>query len=106
MHPRNAMIGGLLLAAGLPGLTARAQLQTIEPIAIRPAKDNPLCQLYLKSDGSRLMFKGQPVAAGGICPPEFRQGNVVRFGANTYRLQIPGEKADCIITPQGLGRCR
>jgi hypothetical protein len=76
--PFGAMALAVLLAP-----PALAQLKTIEPIVIRPAKDLPQCRLYLKSDGSRLMFKGQPVAAGGTCPPEFRLGNVERFGANT-----------------------
>ncbi len=92
-----------LIVTGFMAGTALAQIQ---PIVIRPATGHPQCEVYLKADGSRLMFKGKPVAARGTCPPEFLRGTVVRFGAETYRLQIPSESADCVITPQGLGRCR
>ena len=96
---RQALIAALAVTVVAPGIAA-AQ---IVPIVIREANDHPGCQLYLKSDGSRLMYKGKPIAAGGRCPAEFLPGRVTRFGADSYRLQ--GQDLDCIINPQGLGRC-
>ena len=76
----------------------------IEPIYIRGAKDHPGCQIYLKSDGSRLKYKGSPIAAGGRCPDEFIPGTVTRFGPETYKLEGPG--ATCVIDWSGFGRCQ
>jgi hypothetical protein len=87
------------------GVAAPASAQTeIRPIVIRPAAEHPNCQIYLKADGSRLLFKAKPIAAGGKCPSDYLPGTVTRFGANTYRLRVSGN--DCIITPAGLGQCR
>jgi hypothetical protein len=98
-------VGGVLLCVVAGAMPALAQSQ-IAPIVIRPAKEQPNCQIYLKADGSRLLFKGKPVSPGGACPAEWWRGTVTRFGSETYRLQIPAKKADCIVTPQGLGRCQ
>lgn len=84
-------------------LISSVALAQIAPIVIRAAKDHPECQIYLKADGSRLLFHGKVVAAGGKCPPEFLRGTVTCFGATTYRLWVPD--ADCIITPEGWGQC-
>ncbi len=99
MRMRNAL---LVVLAGLAvgGPVAQAQ---IAPIVVRPARDHPGCEIYLKADGSRLLYRQQPVAAGGPCPTEFVRATVTRFGADSYRLQ--GRDLDCIITPQGQGRC-
>jgi hypothetical protein len=78
---------------------------TVQPIAIGEAKDHSGCFIYLKADGSRLLFQAKPIAARGDCPPDFQRGTVVRFGAETYRMQIPAKNADCVITPGGFGRC-
>ena len=67
----------------------------IEPIYIRGARDHPGGQIYIKSDGSRLKYKGSPIAAGGRCPDEFIPGTVTRFGPETYKLEVPG--ATCVI---------
>jgi hypothetical protein len=102
------MIGRIMIAAGLGvAIPAIASAQsTIQPIVQGEAKDHPGCYVYLKADGSRLLFQAKPIAARGNCPAEFLRGNVVRFGGETYRLQIPSQNADCVITPQGLGRCQ
>jgi hypothetical protein len=90
--------------AAIP-VSAGAQ-STVQPIVAGEAKDHPGCYVYLKADGSRLLFQTKPIAARGNCPADFLPGNVVRFGADTYRLRIPSKRADCVITPQGLGRCQ
>ena len=101
MRPAFFLVG---LIAALP-TPAGAQSQ-VAPIVIRPAQDIPNCQIYLKADGSRLLFKGKPVTPAGQCPPDYLRGSVVRFGGESYRLQSPSRKADCVITAQGLGRCQ
>ena len=88
------------VAAPIP---ASAQSQ-IQPILIRPDRTHQNCQIYLKADGSRLLFKGKPISASGACPSDYMRGTVTRFGPDTYRLKVSG--ADCIITPAGLGQCR
>ena len=101
MNPKSIVLS---VSLGI-GVAAPAGAQTeIRPIVIRPATEHPNCQIYLKADGSRLLFKGKPIAAGGKCPSDYLPGTVTRFGANTYRLRISGN--DCIITPAGLGQCR
>jgi hypothetical protein len=96
-------IGLLCLGAVAAAAPASAQSE-IRPIYVRPAKELPNCQIYLKADGSRLLFKGKPISAGGTCPSDFLPGTVTRFAANTYRLKVSG--ADCMITPAGMGQCR
>ena len=102
---------GLVVAGHIAGLGAVIPVaafaqSTIEPIVVGEAVDHPGCYIYLKADGSRLLFQAAPVAARGDCPPEFQRGNVVRFGGETYRLQIPDKNADCVILPNGFGRCQ
>jgi hypothetical protein len=84
-------------------ISAHAQSQ-IQPIIIRPDRTHQNCQVYLKTDGSLLLFKGKPISASGACPSDYMRGTVTRLGADTYRLKVSG--ADCIITPAGLGQCR
>ena len=87
------------------GVAAPAGAQTeIRPIVIRPATEHPNCQIYLKADGSRLLFKGKPVSASGACPSDYMRGTVTRLGPDTYRLKVSG--AECMLTPAGLGQCR
>ncbi len=74
------------------------------PILIRPDRTHQNCQIYLKADGSQLLFKGKPISASGACPSDYMRGTVTRLGADTYRMKVSG--ADCIITPAGLGPCR
>jgi hypothetical protein len=93
-----------LLGFGLAAATPAAAQSQIQPIVVRPAKEHPNCQIYLKANGSRLLYKGKPISAGGACPSDYLPGTVTRFGADTYRLQVSG--ADCIITPAGMGQCR
>jgi hypothetical protein len=82
---------------------ASAQSQR-QPIVIRPDRTHQNCQIYLKSDGNPLLFKGKPISASGACPSDYMRGTATRSGPDTYRLKISG--ADCIITPAGLGPCR
>ena len=100
---KSFLVSGLLIIGVAGPISASAQSQ-IQPILIRPDRTHQNCQIYLKTDGSRLLFKGKPIAAGGKCPSDYLPGTVTRFGANTYRLRISGN--DCIITPAGLGQCR
>jgi len=100
---KSFLVSGLLIIGVAGPISASAQSQ-IQPILIRPDRTHQNCQIYLKADGSRLLFKGKPIAAGGKCPSDYLPGTVTRFGANTYRLRISGN--DCIITPAGLGQCR
>ena len=96
------MIGLTCIGIAVAG-HASAQSQ-IRPILVRPATEHPNCQIYLKSDGSRLLFRGKPIAAGGVCPSEYMPGTVTRVGPDAYRLKVSG--ADCIVTAAGLGQCR
>jgi hypothetical protein len=100
---RNVIAMGLV-CIGVAGSTAAGAQSQIQPIVIRPDRDHQNCQIYLKSDGSRLLFKGKPISASGACPSDYMRGTVTRFGANSYRLKVSGN--DCIITPAGLGECR
>jgi hypothetical protein len=93
-----------LICIGAAGSTPAGAQSQIRPILVRPATEHPNCQIYLKADGSRLLFKGKPIAAGGACPSDYLPGTVTRSGPDTYRLRVSGD--DCIITPAGLGQCR
>ena len=93
-----------LICFGIAAATPAGAQSQIQPIIIRPDTIHQNCQIYLSTTGSRLLFKGKPIAAGGKCPSDYLPGTVTRFGANTYRLRISGN--DCIITPAGLGQCR
>src|ERR1700680_2896635 len=95
------LVGSVVSATTMSITTARAQ---IKPIVIGKAKDHPGCQIYLKSDGSRLLYKGSPIAANESCPGDFLRGRVTRFGAETYKLEIPGRT--CVIYANGSGRCQ
>lgn len=97
------ILAAALVLAGVIAPIAPAHAQ-IAPIVIREAKDHPGCRIYLKADGSRLLFKQKPIAAGGNCPPDFLRGSVTRFGPSTYRLRAQGG-VDCVMTPAGFGRC-
>jgi hypothetical protein len=101
-HVFIGMVAGSVVSMTIVSTTtARAQIQ---PIVIGDAKDHPGCQIYLKSDGSRLRFKGAPIAANDSCPDDFLRGRVTRFGAGTYKLEIPGRT--CVINANGYGRCQ
>ena len=101
---RKITLASGLLCIGVAGpIPASAQSQ-IQPIVIRPDGTHQNCQIYLKTDGSRLLFKGKPISAGGACPSDYLPGSVTRSGPDTYRLKVSG--ADCVITPAGLGPCR
>ena len=94
----------VLLCIGVAApIPASAQSQ-VQPIVIRPDRTHQNCQIYLKSDGSPLLFKGKPISASGACPSDYMRGTATRSGPDTYRLKVSG--ADCIITPAGLGPCR
>lgn len=99
-HPLLFAILASTLAAAAPIPLARAQ---IDPIYIQEATDHPGCQIYLKSDGHRLLYKGAPITPYGECPEEFLRGRVTRYGPETYLLEIPGQT--CVIYPDGYGRC-
>ena len=100
MLARTAIVSGLLCIAVAAATPASAQAE-LAPIVICPAKEHPNCQIYLKADGARLLFKGNPISASGTCPSDFLRETVTRFGASSYRLKVSG--ADCIITTAGLG---
>src|ERR1700680_4331289 len=96
MHIGNVFISmvvwSVVSTTIMPITTARAQIQ---PIVIGKAKDHPGCEIYLKSDGSRLLYKGSAIAANASCPADFLRGRVTRFSAETYKLEIPGRT--CVI---------
>ena len=96
-------MSGLLIIGVAGPISASAQSQ-IQPILIRPDRTHQNCQIYLKADGSQMLFKGKPISASGACPSDYMRGTVMRVGADTYRLKVSG--ADCIITPAGPGQCR
>jgi hypothetical protein len=73
-------------------------------MVVRPDRTHQNCQIYLKSDGSPLLFKGKPISASGACPSDYMRGTVSRAGADSYRLKVSG--VDCMVTPAGLGPCR
>ena len=98
----KSILGGLLCIGVAAATPAAAQTQ-IQPIIIRPAKETPNCQVFLKADGSRLLFKGKPISASGSCPSEYLRGTVSRLAADTYRLKVQG--GECIITAAGTAQC-
>ena len=101
---RKITLASGLLCIGIAGpMPASAQSQ-IQPIVIRPDRTHQNCQIYLKADGSQMLFKGKPISASCACPSDYMRGTVMRVGADTYRLKVSG--ADCIITPAGPGQCR
>ena len=97
------VVGGLLWADAAAPIAANAQSQ-MQPTVIRPDRTHQNCQIYLKADGSRLLFKGKPISASGACPSDYMRGTVTRSGADSYRMKVSG--ADCIVTPAGLDQCR
>src|SRR5215203_1937556 len=103
MIRKGILVSGLLISGVAGPIPAGAQSQ-IQPILIRPDRTHQNCQIYLKADGSQLLFKGKPISPSGACPSDYMRGTVTRVGADTYRLKVSG--ADCIITPAGLGQCR
>ena len=102
MIPKSIAFG--LVCIGVVISTPAVAQSQIQPIVIRPDRNHQNCQIYLKADGSRLLFKGKPIAAGGVCPSDYLPGSVTRSGLDTYRLKVSG--ADCVVTPAGLGPCR
>ena len=102
MAKRVAVFG--LVCIGIVGPMAASAQSQIQPILIRPDRTHQNCQIYLKADGSQLLFKGKPISASGACPSDYMRGTVTRLGADTYRMKVSG--ADCMITPAGLGQCR
>jgi hypothetical protein len=103
---RSAVAGlAICLVIAIPAV-ANAQ-SAVQPIVVGEAKDQLGCFIYLKADGSRLLFQAKPIMARGDCPEgDFLRGSVERFGAESYRLRIPSQNADCVITAEGLGRCQ
>ena len=91
------------LALSSTGPIPTAALAQIEPISIQEARDHPGCGIYLKPDGSRLLYKGHPITPYGPCPEGFLRGRVTRYGPQTYLLEIPGRT--CVMYPNGYGRC-
>ncbi len=104
---RRGAIAGLAICLGV-AIPAVANAQSaVQPIVVGEAKDQLGCFIYLKADGSRLLFQAKPIMARGDCPEgDFLRGSVERFGAESYRLRIPSQNADCVITAEGLGRCQ
>ncbi len=100
---RHAIVGGLVCIGTAAGTPASAQSE-LAPVVIRPAREHPNCQIYLKPDGARLLFKGKPISAGGSCPSDFLRGTLARLAAGSYSLKVSG--AECTVTPAGLGPCR
>jgi hypothetical protein len=100
---RAAAACGMICFGVAAAIPAGAQSQ-IQPIVIRPDSIHQNCQIFLSTNGSRLLFKGKPISARGACPSDYMRGTVTRLGPDTYRLRVSG--ADCIITAAGLGGCR
>ena len=100
---KSFLVSGLLIIGVAAPISASAQSQ-IQPILIRPDRTHQNCQIYLKADGSQMLFKGKPISASCACPSDYMRGTVMRVGADTYRLKVSG--ADCVITPAGPGQCR
>jgi len=100
---KSFLVSGLLIIGVAGPISASAQSQ-IQPILIRPDRTHQNCQIYLKADGSQMLFKGKPISASCACPSDYMRGTVMRVGADTYRLKVSG--ADCVITPAGPGQCR
>ena len=100
---KGAVMTGMICLGVAAPIPAGAQSQ-IQPILIRPDRTHQNCQIYLKADGSQLLFKDKPISASGACPSDYMRGTVTRVGADIYRLKV--SSADCVITPAGLGQCR
>jgi len=100
---KSFLVSGLLIIGVAGPISASAQSQ-IQPILIRPDRTHQNCQIYLKADGSQMLFKGKPISASGACPSDYMRGTVTRLGPGTYRLRVSG--ADCVLTAAGLGGCR
>ena len=100
---KSFLVSGLLIIGVAGPISASAQSQ-IQPILIRPDRTHQNCQIYLKADGSQMLFKASRISASCACPSDYMRGTVTRVGADTYRLKVSG--ADCIITPAGPGQCR
>ena len=100
---KHILVSGPLFIAVAGPIPASAQSQ-VQPILIRPDRIHQNCQIYLKADGSQLLFKSKPISASGACPSDYMRGTVTRSGTDSYRLKVSG--TDCIITPAGLGQCR
>jgi len=94
---------GVICFAIVAVAPAGAQSQ-IQPIVIRPDSIHQNCQIYLSTNGNRLLFKGKPISASGACPSDYMRGTVTRLSPGTYRLRVSG--SDCILTAAGLGGCR
>jgi hypothetical protein len=103
---RRSAVVGLAISLGVALPAAASAQSAVEPVVVGEAKDQLGCFIYLKADGSRLLFQAKPIMARGDCPEDFMRGSVERFGAETYRLRIPSQNADCVITAEGLGRCQ
>jgi hypothetical protein len=104
MKQRSVFAIGLV-CIGIAATASPAGAQAeISPIVVRPATEHPNCQIYLRSDGGRLLFKGKPVSASGSCPSDYMRGTLARTGPGAYRIKVSG--TDCIVTPAGLGPCR
>jgi hypothetical protein len=100
---KTIVAGGLFCIGVAAPIPANAQSQ-LQPIVVRPDRTHQNCQIYLKADGSRLLFKGKPISASGACPSDYMRGTVTRSGADSYRMKVSG--ADCVVTPAGLDQCR
>ena len=95
-----AYLGAMMLCL----ISVDKTLAQIEPIVLQEARDHPGCLIYLKSDGSRLRYKGSPITPYGPCPKEFVRGLVTRYGPQTYKLEMSG--TTCVMYPNGYGRCQ
>ena len=56
---KSFLVSGLLIIGVAAPISASAQSQ-IQPILIRPDRTHQNCQIYLKADGSQMLFKGKP----------------------------------------------
>jgi hypothetical protein len=71
-------VSGLLII-GVAGISESAQ-SPIRPILIRPDRTHQNWQIYLKADGSQMLFKGEPISASGECPSDYMRRTVTRVG--------------------------
>ena len=104
MSMARAVIAIGLMSIGAAAPAPALAQSPVQPIVIRPDRTHQNCQIYLKPNGSPLLFKGKPISASGACPSDYLRGTVTHIGGDAYKLRVSG--ADCILTPAGQGQCR
>ena len=105
---RKITLASGLLCIGVAGpIPASAQSQ-IQPIVIRPDGTHQNCQIYLKTDGSRLHVELPESTAAGVMLPGLTLQpiveNAVRYGVakrvdgGTVRVEIDRRNGHCSLS--------